>query len=466
MTAQPRDGSTADVETVADHLTRRMGLSFAGSRRNQLLREIAHAMAVAGVPSGARYCARIDSDERQFDELVARVTVGESYFFREPGQIEVLRKTILPERRGANGPRRPLRLWSAGCAAGQEAYTLAMVLEEVGLAGKAQIEATDISNEALHVAEKGLYGRWALRAVTEQQQAAYFSQTALGFRVHERFARPITFRTLNLLDPSQPAPIDIDVIVCRNVLIYFTPEAVVRAGRRLAEALAPGGWLVTGSSDPPLRDIQGLEATSTPAGTLYRRASAGTAAAGTARPETARPARHAGNPDIDLTIRARRFPPTPAVEPAPAGDGMQTPEEAAATIRSMGGRGDLVGALDEAEDAVARFPLDPELRYLQAVVLTESGRPADGAASAKAALYLDPKLVMAHLALARCEAALDRREGAARSLRTAVALLRALPDDAVVPMSDGESAGRLAAVAAASGGALAGTSGGRGAHRR
>lgn len=230
-----------------------------------------------------------------------------------------------------------------------------------------------------------------------------------------------------------------------------------------------------GSSDPPLRDIPGLEPTSTPAGTVYRRPSAVTATPEPARSEPARPAparlepaRPAppvGGPDIDLTTRPRRFPPTRAVQAAPAVQRAQTPEEAVAAIRSLGGRGDLVGALEEADDAVARFPLDPEARYLRAVVLMESGRPADAAASAKAALYLDPELVMAHLALARSEAALDRPEAAARSLRTAVALLRALPDDAVVPMSDGESAGRLAAVAAASGDALAGTSGGRGAHR-
>lgn len=462
-------GSTSDVETVADHLTRRMGLSFAGSRRSQLMREITDAMAAAGIASGAVYCARIDADEGEFDELVARVTVGESYFFREPGQIELLRKTILPERRRAVGATRPLRLWSAGCAAGQEAYTLAMVVEEDGLGGRAKIEATDISNEALRVAEQGLYGRWALRAVTDRQQSAYFSKTALGFRVHERFTRAVTFRTLNLLDPARPTPADIDVIMCRNVLIYFTPEAVVRAGQRLAGALAPGGWLVMGSSDPSLRDIPGLEPTSTPAGTVYRRP-ATTATSEPALSEPVRPGRRPGPrpgpPDIDLTTPGRRFPPSPAVEAAPAGAPARTPDEAVATIRSLGGRGDLAGALDQAVEAVTRFPLDPEVRYLQAVVLMESGRPADAAASAKAALYLDPGLVMAHLALARSEAALGRREAAARSLRTAVALLRALPDDAVVPMSDGESAGRLAAVATASGDALAGSSGGRGAHRR
>lgn len=464
--------SAGEVGEVASYLTRRMGLSFAGSRREHLVREIAHAMASAGVESGARYCARIDTDEREFDELVARVTVGESYFFREPEQIEVLRKTVLPERRRAIGATRPLRLWSAGCAAGQEAYTLAMVLEEVGLAGTAKIEATDISNEALRVAEKGFYGRWALRAVSEQQQSAYFSQTALGFRVQERFARPITFRTLNLLDPSQPAPRDVDVIMCRNVLIYFTPEAVARAGERLAAALAPGAWLITGSSDPSLRGIDGLEATSTPAGIVYRRIPTSIDASGApARAEGAEPARsepagrrqNASHTYIDITTRERRFPPTSAVDPPPpARDRTQTPEEDVATIRSMGGRGELAAALDTANDAVARFPLHPELRYLQAVVLMESGRPAEAAASARAALYLDPRLVVAHLVLARCDAALERREAAARSLRTAVALLRAMPEDALVPMSDGEPAARLAAMASAHGEALVGPTGGGG----
>lgn len=458
------------AEVVAAYLTERIGLSIAGPRRTHLFRQIADAMARVGATSGEWYCARLEQDEDSFDELVARVTVGESYFFREAGQLEVLRSMILPERRAARGPGAPLRLWSAGCAIGQEAYTLAIMLEEEGLAANARIVATDISREALRVAAAGVYGNWSLRAVTDRQREAYFHPAPMGYRVDERFAPSITFRPLNLLDPTNGAPRDIDVILCRNVLIYFAPEAVARVARHLADALAPGGWLVTGSSDPLLEGVAELEPTATAAGLVYRRSSAtiddGAAARGTVETVAAR-----RRPSLPAVV-----PAPPAVVPVPAPNPAPNPaavrpirpaasspakddeggDEAVRAIRALGDAGDLAGALDAAVDAIARFPLHTELRFLQGVVLLESGRPAEAATSARAALYLDPGLVMAHLALARAEVALGHRDAARRSLRNAAARLGALPGDDLVPMSDGESAGRLAAMAAAHDRALVG----------
>lgn len=445
--AEEAPGSAAEV--VAAYLTDRIGLSPTGRRRAHILGQIAEAMSRAGAVRGHEYCARLENDENEFDELADRVTVGESYFFREPGQLEVLRSTILPERRRARGPGASLRLWSAGCANGQEAYTLAIVLEEEGLGAGARIVATDISRAALGMAAAGVYGSWSLRAVTDRQREAYFHPAAMGYRVDERFNRSITFRPLNLLDPTSGAPRGIDVILCRNVLIYFAPEAVARVARHLADALAPGGWLVTGSSDPPLEGVAELEPTSTAAGLVYRRSSLtgrdGAAASGTLVATVAAGRRPRSLPVVPAPVVAR--PVRPAA-PSPAKDD-ETGDEAVRAIRSLGGAGDLIEALTAATEAVGRFPLHAELRFLQAVVLLEAGRPADAATSARAALYLDPELAMAHLALARAEVALGHQDAARRSLRNASARLRSLPRDTLVPMSDGEPAGRLASMAAA-----------------
>lgn len=461
MTAAEEVPSSA-TQVVAAYLTERIGLSVTGARRTHLLRQIADAMTRVSVTSGGWYCARLDRDEDEFDDLVNRVTVGESYFFREPGQLEVLRSTILPERRSVRGAG--LQLWSAGCSIGQEAYTLAMVLEEEGLAASAHILATDIAREALGMAAAGVYGSWSLRAVTDRQREAYFHRVTMGYRVDERFARSITFRPLNLLDPTKGAPGDIDVILCRNVLIYFAPEAVARVARHLAGALAPGGWLVTGSSDPPLEGVAELEPTATAAGLVYRRSSAtprdGAAARGAVvgtvavrgHPPAVVPRTVVPRTVVSPAVVARPIRP---VTPSPATDD-GTGDEAVRVIRSLGGAGDLAGALDVAAGAIVRLPLHAELRFLQAVVLLETGRATDAATSARAALYLDPGLVMAHLALARAQVALGLQEAARRSLRNADALLRALPGDAPVPMSDGEPAGRLVAMAAAHDRALVG----------
>lgn len=451
------------AEGVAAYLAERIGISVAGPRRTHVLRQIIDAMGRAGATTGDKYCTRLETDEHELDELVARVMVGESYFFREPGQLEVLRSTILPERRRARGRGAALRLWSAGCASGQEAYTLAIVLEEEGLAGSARIVASDISREALRVAATGVYGRWSLRAVTDRQREMYFRPVPMGYRIDQRFGRSIAFRQRNLLDPTDGGPRDIDVILCRNVLIYFSPEAVASAAQRLAEALAPGGWLATGSSDPVLDGVAGLEPTATAAGLMYRRP-----------PLTARDRALArGRPVVTAGADGRSRPPpivltpTPsraAVRPTRPADLPSAPEDETETvrlIRALSGAGDLHGALKVVAEAVARFPCHTELRFLQAIVLLEAGRPNDAAASARAALYLDPELVMAHLALARAEAMLGLEQAARRSLRNASVLLGRLPGDAPVPMSDGEPAGRLVAMAAALDRALAGGTRGR-----
>lgn len=459
--------TTSATEVVAAYLTERIGLSVAGHRRAHLFKQIADAMARAGATNGDQYCARLEQDNDSFDELVARVTVGESYFFREPGQLELIRSTILPERRSARGPGTALRLWSAGCSTGQEAYTLAIMLEEEGLATNGCIAATDISRESLRVATTGVYGSWSLRAVTGRQREEYFHPVAKEYRVDERFARSITFQPLNLLDPTSDAPRDIDVILCRNVLIYFTPEAVARAAQHLAGALAPGGWLVTGSSDPPLEGLADLEPTATAAGLMYRRPATGAdgtvktaAARRRTSPPTVKPVMPvlapitapitAPNPVAVRPVRPVRSP-----TPLPTKND-ETRDEAVRAIRALGGAGNLAAAADAAADAIVSFPLNAEMRFLEAVLLLEADRPADAATAARAALYLDPELAMAHLMLAQAEVALGRQKLARRSLRNAAALLNALPSDAHVPMSGGEPAGRLAAMAAAHDRALAG----------
>lgn len=442
-----------DVSVVAAYVTERAGLSFAGSRGSHLFRQITEAMARAGASTGQVYCSMLDQDEAEFDELVARITIGESYFFREPGQLAALRTLILPERRAARSSGAPLRLWSAGCATGQEAYTLAIVLEEEGLVGKAEIVATDISPGALRVAQARVYGRWSLRAVTDRQRDAYFRAGPAGFRIDERFADRITFRHANLLAPTGSEPRDIDVIFCRNVLIYFTFDAVRQAAERLAAALAPRGWLVTGSSDPPLEGIAGLEPTVTAAGLVYRRSPP---AARSELPQRT-PARMPTRKTTTTASLARTGPARPAAAWSKPVVADRTADETARIVRTRGGAGDLPGALAAVAEGIERFPVHTELRYLQAVVLLEAGQPANAAGAARAALYLEPTLVMGHVTLAQAEATLGDRPAARRSLRNAAGLLDALPPDATVPLTDGETAGRLAAMVAAHDRAVAST---------
>lgn len=497
MRGAPSDGMAGSAALVAQYITERSGLKMDGLRQTQLMDAVERGMRRAGAGNAVEYRALLQGQPAELDRLVADLTVGESYFFRDGRQIELLRDEVLPERAAAGPTHRTLQLWSAGCATGQEAYTLAMLAEEAGLAARVRILATDLSRHALDVAEAGVFREWSLRAVDGRRRSAYFRPVPEGFRVDDRFAAPITFRQHNLQDLLDEGAA-MDVILCRNVLIYLTPEAVVHVAGRLASALAPSGWLLTAAGDPPL-EADGLERVVTPAGVAYRRVADDRAAGASERaaspwtgqrPASTRPA--AGPPLSRRRPQPAAEPPRRGVgdhpggarstaEPAAGSDRLERArlaldrtdygtastlaralvdggdggsEARAVLVAALANAGHVTEAVEQAAAAVAAFPLDADLRLLQALALVDAGRPEEAAEAARAAVYLDAGLALAHLMLAQAEASRGNRPAARRSLRTAAALFAAMDEDARVPHAGGETAARLAALARAHEGSL------------
>ena len=399
-----------DLVEAAAAVTARTGLRFDGPRRGQLLRRLSSAMERARAADAATFTARIDHDPALFEHVVAALTVAETYFLREPDHFELLRQQ-LADLRARVGGERPLRLWSAGCATGEEPYSLAIILEEHGCRG-AQVLGTDISAGVIARARGAVYGPRSLRRVDPGRRAAYFEERAGSFHLHPRIARTVRFEVDNLADPPgtgrSPVRCATDVIFCRNVLLYLAPPAVARAAVRLAASLAPGGWLVTASSDPDLSGLAGLTPVSTPWGAAYRRESP----AQSARPAAAAPA-----------LRRTAAPATCArtgVAPARA-EGPAAPA-LARLVRSLGDSGRLEAAVLAASQAVRAHPLDAELRHLHAVGLLGAGRWAEAAAEAQAAVYLAPDRAEAHAVLGHARHRLGRGRAAARNLSAAAAL--------------------------------------------
>lgn len=476
-----------EAQRVARFVAERAGVDPSGPRYADLVALAARTMVEVG-PTGAEEFQRsLERDADMFDRLVVSLTVGESYFFREPAQIELLRQRALPERADVRGPAGTLRLWSAGCATGQEAYTLAILLKEEGLASRSRVLATDLSRQALERARRGVYGNWSLRALDDRRRHAYFREVPGGFAIDRGLARAITFRQHNLVDAAAGRPVrDMDVVLCRNVLVYLTSAAVEAVGRVLVEALAPGGWLLTASTDPRLEGVEGLHTVVTPEGMVYRRMAAEPAGPQRRRRTAAPPLppRQASRGRSVVSAPRRPDPVdtaaghsagTPAAASA-ADIGLASARhalargdyEGAATaaaalvagggggaevhvilVRALGSAGRLAVAADAAAAAVARFPVHVELRLLQAIVLLESADAPQAEAAARAVAYLDPGLAMAHLTLARAEEALGDQVAARRSYRNALAVLEVMAADHPVPLADGETAGRLARLARA-----------------
>jgi chemotaxis protein methyltransferase CheR len=210
------------------------------------------ALRLASFSAYHRYL-RYDVNRRaELDAAIEALTTNETYFFREPHQLEAFSKEILPALHEKNQRLRRLRIWSAGCSSGEEPYTIAMLIEETGLFAGWDVEVygTDISRRVLTTARRAEYGASSLRATTPDQLRRYFDEAGAKVRVKDALRGRVSFGHLNLLDSemSQLVPRS-DVIFCRNVLIYFDTEARRRVLKIFYEKLFEGGYLLLGHSE-------------------------------------------------------------------------------------------------------------------------------------------------------------------------------------------------------------------------
>ncbi len=503
-----RDWSEIGFARVASMLTERTGLDFPATRRAYTEQAMRRAMSQAGLKDSRTFADRLPDDPEAIASLVAEITIGETYFFREPSQLEYIRRSVIPSLARDRAPDRPLRIWSAGCATGEEPYTLAVILREDQPRRAVRITGTEISHVRLEAARRARYGRWSLRSLAEPVIRRYFTHRGSHYFLRPDIRAMVDFGYLNLADDEYPGgPLrltDLDLILCRNVLIYFDRQVIAGVARRLLDSLADDGWLFLGASDPSLTEYVECEVVVTGAGLAYRRASAAREKAGSgfeadapvsaiasvvtqgiyttlqegvpdawtapqaewspfaAGPErgmaaTAAPAADApASPDVQpeppapgplervqKLYAAQDYPGVMREAAALLESGMEDARLRTLLVRSLANSGSLAEAGRACAAALEAHPTDAELCYLHALLLAEAGRLAESVAAARGALFLDRKLVVAHMLLGGLLARMDETSAARRSFQNAERLLAALPSDALVPASDGEPAGRV-----------------------
>lgn len=413
------------MERIEALLRTRTGLVFPPSRRTLLDSGVRAAMEAVGSTDAEVYAAALVEDDAALQALADRVTIKETYFFREPGQFELLRQRILPEL--TRHAVQPLRIWSAGCATGEEAWSLAMVLAEAGQP-EAVVLGTDISETALEKARQARYGSWSLRG-DHQPALRHGSGEAQAFEVDRALRPRVAFRRLNLMegpDAWQRAGVpSCHLIVCRNVLIYLAPEAIRALVEGFWESLLPGGWLVCGPSDPLLLPLASFETVQTEAGLAYRRSD---------------PAL----PDV---------PPHPLLQTGPVELPPPPPEATPAVppLARVRERADREGA--QAAEPMCRALLDQnahdgDLHHLHALLLLELGRLKEAEAAARKGLFLLRRSPVLHYTLASILLRQHDRRGAWRSFRNARDLALAWPAGEPLPLAEGEPPQQLAAAAA------------------
>jgi chemotaxis methyl-accepting protein methylase len=214
------------------------------------------------------YVAQLDSDPTALQDLINHVTVQETAFFRDQAQFDALASSVLP----ALEP--PVTVWSAACANGQEAYSVAMVLQELGHRGS-RIMATDISTHAIERTRRARYSRSEIKGLSDQRRDQYLTATNDGFEIVPELRTRVDVKYHNLATDALPfAAGTCPVVLCRNVLIYFSQEEVMRFLDRLADGMAPGGWLFLGYSETLWQVSERFELVRVGDAFLYRRVAA------------------------------------------------------------------------------------------------------------------------------------------------------------------------------------------------
>jgi chemotaxis protein methyltransferase CheR len=467
------------LSALSSFISSHMGLHFPLERWGDLARGLCSAAREFGIEDTETCIQWLMSSplsERQIETLASYLTVGETYFFRDKPGLEAFEQRILPElieSRRMNS--RHLKIWSAGCATGEEAYTLAILLNTVIQdpgGWNIDIIGTDINSVFLQTASQGDYGKWSFRGVPDRVKKRYFTAESGGkLKIDQHIKEMVSFQYLNLAEDSFPAFMNnihgMDVIFCRNVLLYFNEEQALRVINGLYRSLADGGWLVVApcdllhlksleifpvdSENPalfrkgfPSQPVCPLPATSTtPLKPETRRSP---------RPETQNPKEPtAGGEHGEALVQYQAGQYDAAadtlMEALSVGSDTEPAERKTKMMillaRVRANQGNFTEALVWCERMIAADQLNPAGYYLRSCILLEEGRTEEAAGAIRQALFLEPDFILGHFVLGNVAVARRDQRKAEQCFRHALHLLHLCPEDQVISESEGVTAGRL-----------------------
>jgi chemotaxis protein methyltransferase CheR len=490
MTAKVSQTLLAELSDVVGS---RLGLHFPRERWNDLER---------GVRAASRECAFQDDVERfiaammssaltqnELETLASYLTVGETYFFREKASLDVFEQQIVPELiRTRHAFAGQLRIWSAGCATGEEPYSLAIVLSRM-IADlkewKITILATDLNTRSLHKASEGIYTDWSFRDTPQWVRNTYFKATPGGrWAISPAIKKMVTFSYLNLVEDVYPSLLNctnaMDVILCRNVLMYFTEEAIKKVIHRFHRSLADKSWLMVSPAETSQTLFSEFASVNFAGATLYRKEATppemvtasfsqaqdeiqlGVQAAESAIQES----ESTGAADLETSLPDNDRPPDSAKAPPLYEQALeryqrgryedaaqivialisQNANDARAMLllaRVYANQGKLTPAITWCEKAIACDKMTACAHYLRATILQEQGLPEEAIGSLRRAVYVDPRFALGHFALGSLALRQGELKESEKHFENVLLLLASYGPEEAVPESEGLSARRL-----------------------
>jgi len=498
--------SDAQLSRLSDLVARHLGLHFPRERWLDLQRGVCAAAQEWGGQHDLDYYVQElllpASTQRHLEVLAGYLTVGETYFFREKRTLEVFENDIIPELiRRRTG--KVIRIWSAGCATGEEPYSLAIVLSKL-MAGlkkwNVEILATDLNFKSLQKASAGIYGAWSFRGVPPLVRSAYF-EAVEGNRwaVSPAVKKMVRFAQLNLMDDSFPplpnSSNGFDVIFCRNVLMYFTPEGRRKVVQQLYRALASDGWLIVSPTETSQELFSEFATVDFGDVTLYRKPATQLgktltlpsvvgdenrfgAPLSQQRLENSEPAM-APVGDTSQKSQSHQIHAETAEPPAPSyGQALalhergryedaqqiigmllsQSGKDAQAMLllaRAYANQGELAAALVWCDKAIAADKMSARAYYLRATILQEQGSLPEALFALKQTLYAEPQFVLGHFSLGNLALTQGKLRESEKHFENVLLLLAQYEPADIVPESEGLSAAGLREVIVSRRGAVA-----------
>lgn len=233
-----------DYIKFVDAIKRKTGIDLAAYKEAQMRRRLTSLYEKKGYQNFVDFFYALDKDRDLMNEFLDRMTINVSEFYRNEKRWEVLQNKILPKLLTEN---KRLKIWSAACSTGEEPYTTAMVLSNYVPLTQISIQATDLDENAIQRAKVGIYPERSLAEVPNDIKSKYFEKQAQFYKVDDTIKKTVTFKKHNLLKDTYDK--NLDLIICRNVMIYFTEEAKDQIYNNFSNSLRSGGILFVGSTE-------------------------------------------------------------------------------------------------------------------------------------------------------------------------------------------------------------------------
>lgn len=463
MCAAPSVNSKKRV--LADKLREKLGIHYSDERLDELWKRFGNAFG-EGFEEQLQGLIDNEWDQDVLERLIPIVSIGETYFFRDPKLWLYCKQEMFPsfirdlQLRGGT-----INIWSAASSTGEEPYTISMLIRQFlspELKANTVVFASDINQRFLSHAKKGKYSKWALRATAADARERFFSENADGsFQLSSEILESVHFFSHNLISDSRPSvsnfPALFNLIICRNVLMYFQDEQILKVIESLSSRLHEGGWLVLSPQDIwHAKKCHDLQIVSLPDLILLRKRSSSDPGQDSEsvrmevqsssdslpsfpnfnfmKPDSVE--EPMSSPQPDLEKESQKVDESKRAQPS-------TIESVRDSVQRHVNAKDFDAALVYLEQAIHADSLNPFLYYFKSTVLDERGDTLSAVKALQQAIFLDPACVVAHLSLYHSLKRIGRSDQSELSLKNLLKLLEKQPANQLVPHSDGLTAGQI-----------------------